>query len=71
MIYTSISSWKEVRTGTQAGQEAGALPDAEATEGAACWLVPRGLLSLLSRRTQNRHPEVAPPTEGWALLCHP
>jgi hypothetical protein len=41
------SSSKEVRTGTQAGQEAGA--DAEAMEG--CYSP--GLLSLLSYRTQD------------------
>jgi hypothetical protein len=40
------SSPKEVRTGTQAGQEAGA--DAEAMECAAYWLASPGLLSLLS-----------------------
>jgi hypothetical protein len=45
------SSPKEVRTGTQAGQEAGA--DAEAIEGAAYWLASPGLLSLLSYRTQD------------------
>jgi hypothetical protein len=36
---------KEVRTGTQAGQEAGA--DAEAMEGCSYWLASPGLLSLL------------------------
>jgi hypothetical protein len=42
------SSPKEVRTGTQAGQEAGA--DTEAME---AWLASPGLLSLLSYRTQD------------------
>jgi hypothetical protein len=48
------SSPKEVMTGTQVGQEAGA--DAEAMEGAAYWLASPGLLSLLSYRTQNYQP---------------
>jgi hypothetical protein len=51
--YTShcCSSPKEVRTGTQAGQEAGA--DAEAMEG--CYLLAYFpcMLSLLSNRTQD------------------
>jgi hypothetical protein len=45
------SSPKEVRTGTQAGQEAGA--DAEAMEGCSYWLASPGLLSLLAYRTQR------------------
>jgi hypothetical protein len=45
---------KEVRTGTQAGQEAGA--DAEAMEGCFYWLASPGLLSLLSWRTQDYLP---------------
>ena len=56
--YTSILLFitKEIRTGTQAGQEAGA--DAEAMEGCsllAClpWLASPSLLSLLSYRTQD------------------
>jgi hypothetical protein len=48
------SSPKEVRTGTQADQEAGA--DAEAMEGVTYWLVSPGLLSLLSYRTQDYQP---------------
>jgi hypothetical protein len=45
---------KEVRTGTQAGQEAGV--DAEAMEGCFLWLASPGLLSLLSYRTQDYQP---------------
>jgi hypothetical protein len=52
---------KEVRTGTQAGQEAGA--DAEAMEG-CYWLASPVLLSLLSYRTQDYQPRIAPPTMG-------
>jgi hypothetical protein len=44
------SSPKEVRTGTQAGQEAGA--DAEAM-GGCYWFASPGLHSLLSYRNQN------------------
>jgi hypothetical protein len=64
--YTSILLFitKEVRTGTQEDQEAGA--DAEAMEGCsllACfpWLASPGLLSLLSYRTKTTSPEVIPP----------
>jgi hypothetical protein len=42
---------KDVRTGTQAGQEAGA--DAEAIEGCSLLDCFPGLLSLLSYRTQD------------------
>ena len=61
--YTSILLFitKKVRTGTQAGQEAGA--DAEAMEGRsllACfpWLSQPALL------TKTTSPEMAPPTRG-------
>jgi hypothetical protein len=47
---------KEVRTGTQAGQEAGA--DAEAMD-VLYWLASSDLLSLLSYRTQEL------PAQGW------
>jgi hypothetical protein len=59
--YTSILLFitKEVRTGTQAGQEAGA--DAEAMEFFT------GLLSLLSYRTKTTSPEMVPPTRGPSL----
>jgi hypothetical protein len=54
--YTSMLLFitKEVRTGTQAGQEAGA--DAEAMEEGCYWLASPGLLSLLSYRTQDYQP---------------
>ena len=35
--------------------------------GAACWLAPHGLLSLLSHRTQDHQPRMAPPTVGRTL----
>jgi hypothetical protein len=54
------SSPKEVRTGTQAGQEAGA--DAEPWRDVPYWLTCSGLLSLLSYRTKTTSPEMAPPT---------
>jgi hypothetical protein len=54
---------KEVRTGTQAGQEAGA--DAEAMEVAAYWLAFPGLFSLLSYRTQGYQ------LRGGTIHSHP
>jgi hypothetical protein len=73
--YTSILLFitKEVRTGTQAGQEAGA--DAEAMEGCsllACfpWLASPGLLSLLSYRTQDYQPRDGPTHKGPFPLYH-
>jgi hypothetical protein len=56
---------KEVRTGTQAGQEAGA--DAEAMEG-CYWLASPGLLSLLFYKTKTTSPGMAPPTMGSSPL---
>jgi hypothetical protein len=63
------SSPQEVRTGTQAGQKAGA--DAEAMEGFFFffffffyWLASPGMLSLLSYRIKTTSPEMAPPTRG-------
>ena len=35
--------------------------------GAAYWLVPHGLLILLSQSTQDHQPRDAPPTMGWAV----
>jgi hypothetical protein len=49
------SSPKEVRTGTQAGQEAGA-DAAEAMEGCSLLTCFPGLLSLLSYKTQDYQP---------------
>jgi hypothetical protein len=49
---------KEVRTGTQAGQKAGA--DAQAMEGCSYWLASPRLLSLLSYRTQVYQPRDGP-----------
>jgi len=55
------SSPKEARTGTQAGQEAGA--EAEAMEG--CFLLACSACSLIEPRTAS--PGTAPHTMGWAL----
>jgi hypothetical protein len=51
---------REVRPGTQTGQEVGA--DAEAMEDVTYWLASSGLLSLLSYRTKTTSPEMVPPT---------
>ena len=58
--YTSILLFitKDVRTGTQAGQKAGA--DAEAMEG--CSLLACSACSLIDPKTTS--PEMAPPTRG-------
>jgi hypothetical protein len=70
LAYTSILLFitKEVRTGTHAGQEAGA--DAEAMEG---WMFFTGLLplacsacSLIEPKTTS--PEMVPPTRGLSPL---
>jgi hypothetical protein len=62
--YTSILLFitKEVRTGTQAGQEAGA--DAEAMEG--CSLLACSTCSFIELKTTS--PEMAPPTRGPSSL---
>jgi hypothetical protein len=57
---------KEVRTGTQTGQEVGA--DAEAMEGCSLLACFPGLLSLLSYRTKITSPEMVPPTRGLSPL---
>jgi hypothetical protein len=68
LAYTSILLFitEEVRTGTQAGQEAGA--DAEAMEGRSYWLASPGLLSLLSYRIKTTSPGMVPPTRGLSPL---
>ena len=60
LAYTSTLLFitKEVRTGTQAGQEAGA--DAEAMEG--CSLLACSACSLIETKTTS--PEMVPPTRG-------
>ena len=62
--YTSILLFitKEIRTGTQVGQEAGA--DAEAMKG--CYLLACSACFFVEPRTTS--PGMAPPTVGWALL---
>jgi hypothetical protein len=68
--YTSILLFitKEVRTGTQAGQEAGA--DAESWRDVLYWLASFGLLSLLSYRTQDYQPRDGSTHEGPFPLDH-
>ena len=68
--YTSILLFltKEVRTGTQAGQEAGT--DAEAMEAILYWLASTGLLSLLSYRTQDHQPRDGTTQKGPFPLDH-
>jgi hypothetical protein len=56
------SSPKEVRTGTQAGQKAGA--DAEASVEECYWLASPSLLNLRSYRTQDHQPRVGTTTMG-------
>jgi hypothetical protein len=51
----SLSS-KEVKTELKQARNLEAGADAEAVEGAASWLAPHGLLSLLSYRTQDHQP---------------
>jgi hypothetical protein len=62
--YTSILLFitKEVRTGTQVGQKAGA--DAEAMEG--CSLLACSACSLIEPKTTS--PEMVPPTRGLSPL---
>jgi hypothetical protein len=62
------SSPKEVRTGPQAGQEAGA--DAEAMEGCSLLACSPGLLSLLSYRTWDYQPRDGTTHRGPPLLDH-
>jgi hypothetical protein len=68
LAYTSILLFitKEVRTGTQAGQKAGA--DAVAMEAILYWLASPGFLSLLSYRTKTTSPEMVPPIRGLSPL---
>jgi hypothetical protein len=70
LAYTSILLFiiKEVRTGTQAGQEAGA--DAEAMEGCSLLACFPGLLSLLSYRTQDCQPRDGRTHKGPFPLDH-
>jgi hypothetical protein len=62
--YTSMLLFitKEVRTGTQAGQEAGA--EQRPWRDVPYWLASPGLLSLLSYRTKTASPEMVPITRG-------
>jgi hypothetical protein len=60
------SSQKEVRTGTQAGQKAGA--DERPWRDITYRLASPGLLSLLSYRTQDYQPRDGPTYKGPSLL---
>jgi hypothetical protein len=62
------SSLKEVRTGTQAGQKAGA--DAEAMEGCSLLAAFPGLISLLSYRIQDYQPREGLSQKGLFPLDH-
>jgi hypothetical protein len=59
---------KGCRTGTQAGQKAGA--DAEPWKDVLYWLASSGLLSLLSYRTQDYQPRDGPTHKGPFPLDH-
>jgi hypothetical protein len=67
-ISTLLFITKEVRTGTQAGQEARA--EAEAMEGCSLLASSPGFLSLLSYRTQDYHPRDGTTHKGPSLLDH-
>ena len=68
--YTSILLFitKEVRTGTQAGQKAGA--DAEAMEGCSLMACFPWLAQLASYRTQDYQPRDGPTHKGPFPLDH-
>ena len=68
--YTSILLFitKEVRTGTQAGQEAGA--EQRPWRDVLYWLASPGLLSLLSYRTQDYQPRDDTTHKGPFPLDH-
>ena len=69
-VYTSTLLFitKDVRTGTQAGQKAGA--DAEPWRDVLHWLASPGLLSLLSYRTQDYQARDGTTHKGPYLLDH-
>jgi hypothetical protein len=70
LAYTSILLFitKEARTGTQAGQEAGA--EQRPWRDVLYWLASLGLLSLLSYRTQDYQPRDGPTHKGPFPLDH-
>jgi hypothetical protein len=70
LAYTSILLFitKEVRTGTQAGQKAGA--EQRPWRDVLYWLASFGLLSLLSYRTQDSQPRDGPTHKGPFPLDH-
>jgi hypothetical protein len=68
-ISTLLLITKEVRTGTQAGREAGA--DAEPWRDVLYWLAsPAPLLSLLSYRTQDYQPRDDTTHKGTSRFDH-
>ena len=70
LTYTCLLS-KEVRTGTQAGQELEEQQELmqRPWNSAASWLVPYALFILLSYSTQDQgaSSETESPTMGWSL----
>ena len=75
LAYTSILLLitKEVRTGTQAGQEAGSRKQElmlRPWRDALYWLASPGLLSLLSYRTQDYQSRDGPTHKGPFPLDH-
>ena len=74
LAYTSTLLFitKEVRTGTQAGQELKQVRKQELMQrpwrDVLYWLASPGLLSLLSYRIKATSPEMVPPTRGLSPL---
>ena len=64
MLPRHCSSLKEVRAGSETRQDPGGRNWGRGHRGAAYCLAPRGLLSLLSYRTQNCQPR-GNPTHNW------
>jgi hypothetical protein len=63
----NCSSSKAVRTGTYTGRSLEAGADAEAWRGAAYWLTPHDLLSLLSYRSQDHYPRDSTNYMDWSF----
>ena len=64
---TSITVPYNGSSGMLQGRNLEAGAEAEAMEGAAYWLAPQGLLSLLCHRTQDHQPRDGP-YQQWAGL---
>jgi hypothetical protein len=63
-LAVTIHHWRKSRQELKQSSDLEAGPDAEAMEGAAYWLAPHGLLSLLSYRTQGHQYEEGPVHNG-------